>query len=182
MENELDMAHFSFVHTTTFGAEANPIPLALNLTDIDPWTFHLHAKLATLAPEAQAKNTGMPQGESSRTMNITWFMPFIVRLDITYDSGLQHVIINCSTPITGDQIQVVQFHYRSDSETDVSAQELIDFESKIIAEDRNILEILDPNVDLYTFQLEAHMATDRPGLMMRKKLAKAIQQYEAKKV
>lgn len=178
MENELDMAHFSFVHILTFGSQDSPVPLAFNLTDVDPWTIELHAKLATQAPEAQAKNTGMPQGHSSRTMDITWFMPFIVRLDITYDSGLRHVIINCSTPITGEQIYVVQFHYRNDSEAEVSAQELIAFESKIAAEDRSILEIIDPNVNLYDFHQEAHIATDKPGLMMRRKLVHAIQQYE----
>lgn len=180
MENELDMAHFPYVHLTTFGDQTRPDPLSIELSDIDPWTLLLRASLSTVAPPEQARNTHMPEGDSSRTMDITWFLPFTVRLDIRYRSGLRHVVINNSTPIGGKAVQVVQFHYRSDTEADVPTAQLLAFEARIVAEDRQVLESTDPSVEISDFSAEAHLPTDRAGLLMRRKLAAAIAAFDAR--
>lgn len=179
MENELDMAHFSFVHRGTFGDNQNPIPKALDVRDLDAFHLQLESTLSTLAPPEQAENTKMPEGESERTMKITWYMPFTVKLEIGYASGLRHLVINNSTPISKDRIQVVQFHFRDDTEAQVPAEQLIAFETRIVQEDRAILEIVDPDVDLYDFKGESHMNTDRAGLLMRRKFAEALDRYNA---
>lgn len=168
MENELDMSHFAFVHRGTFGDEAAPHPVELVVTDRGPHEIGIHTRLQVLANPQQAANTGMAAGTSSRTMDIVWYMPFTVRLAISYASGLRHVIINSSVPLARDRIQVVQFHFRSDREEDVPTAQLLVMERRIVAEDRRILEAVDPYVDLDP-QEEAHMPTDRAGLLMRRK-------------
>ena len=106
-------------------------------------------------------------------MDIVWHMPFTLRLSIRYTSGLHHVIINNSVPIAPDRILVVQFHFRNDREEDVPTEQLLAMERRIVAEDRLVLEATDPDVDIYESR-EAHMPTDRAGLLMRKKLRQLV--------
>ena len=44
MENELDLAHPTFVHTSTFGSEEHPTPDELEITETD-WGIHVYGKL-----------------------------------------------------------------------------------------------------------------------------------------
>jgi hypothetical protein len=105
-------------------------------------------------------------------------MPFCRRLDMEYPSGIRHIIFNCATPISDGQIQVVQILYRNDTETDCSTQELIDWDAAIIAEDRDMLESTDPDaiVDMNR-KIEKHMPSDRPGMLMRKRLLELLQSH-----
>lgn len=43
MENEMDMAHPTFVHTTTFGSEEHPLPESMELKEIDILWDIIHA-------------------------------------------------------------------------------------------------------------------------------------------
>lgn len=174
MENELDMAHFPFVHGTTFGDPSAPQPVELEVTDRGPYEIGVHARLQVVADSLQASNTGMAAGTSARTMEIVWHMPFTMRLAIRYASGLRHTVINSSVPIARDRIKVVQFHFRSDREEDVPTEQLLAMERRIVAEDQRILEALDPDMDIYDSP-EAHMPTDRAGLLMRRKLRALIE-------
>jgi phenylpropionate dioxygenase-like ring-hydroxylating dioxygenase large terminal subunit len=174
MENELDMSHFAFVHRGTFGDESAPQPVEMEVTDRGPYEIGLHTRLQVIADAQQARNTQMAAGTSSRTMDITWFMPFTVRLLIRYTSGLRHVIVNSSVPVAPDRIQVVQFHFRSDREEDVPTAQLLAMERRIVAEDQRILEATDPYMSLDPAS-EAHMPTDRVGLLMRRKMRALVE-------
>ena len=54
MENELDMAHFPFVHRTTFGDESAPQPVELVVSDAGLYEVSVHARLQVIAEELQA--------------------------------------------------------------------------------------------------------------------------------
>jgi hypothetical protein len=92
-----------------------------------------------------------------------------------YPSGIRHIIFNCATPISDGQIQVVQILFRNDTEADCSTRELIDWDAAIIAEDREMLESTDPDaiVDMGR-RIEMHMPSDRPGIIMRKRLLELL--------
>jgi hypothetical protein len=111
-------------------------------------------------------------------MRNAWFMPFCRTLDIEYPSGLRHIIFNSATPIDDGSIQLVQILFRNDREEDCSTQELIDWDAAIIEEDREILESTDPDaiVDV-TRKIEMHMPSDRPGLIMRKRLLALLETH-----
>jgi hypothetical protein len=91
---------------------------------------------------------------------------------------IRHIIFNCAQPISDNQIQVVQLLFRNDTETDCSTQELIDWDAAIIAEDRNTLESTDPDaiVDM-SRKIEMHMPSDRPGMIMRKRLLDLLREH-----
>jgi hypothetical protein len=72
----------------------------------------------------------------------------------------------------------VQILFRNDREEDCSTQELIAWDAAIIAEDREILESTDPDaiVDV-SRKLEMHMPSDRPGMLMRKRLLALLTEH-----
>ncbi len=173
VENELDMGHFAAVHRGTIGNKDVPLPLTYDLTDLGPTSLHLRSVLSVQAPEQQRKNIRSDKNITTREMNVTWFAPFVIRLDMTYPSGLNHVIINHPTPIDDSHIQVLQFHFRNDTEAQTSKADLIAFERKILNEDRYVLESTEFDFPLDKSS-EAHMVTDRAGFMFRSKLKALI--------
>ena len=122
-------------------------------------------------PPNAARITGTAEPTTKRIMSNQWFLPFCRTMDMTYPSGLRHVIFNCATPIDDGAIQLIQILYRNDREEDCSTAELIAWDKAIIEEDRDILESTDPDaiVDM-SRKIEMHMPSDRPGMMMRNRL------------
>jgi hypothetical protein len=103
-------------------------------------------------------------------------MPFARTLKIQYPNGLEHVIFTAYTPIDDQQSQVVQFCLRNDTEADAKAADIIAFDRQVTSEDRVILEGTDYDAPL-TLAEEQHMASDRPGILMRHRLAKLLRDH-----
>ncbi|MEM7064650.1 MAG: aromatic ring-hydroxylating dioxygenase subunit alpha [Cyanobacteria bacterium P01_B01_bin.77] len=169
MENELDLAHPTFVHTETFGSEHHPTPDELEITDTD-WGIHVYGKLGVVNPELQQNNLNMAETQTMRTLHMDWFMPFTIKLKINYPNGLEHIVVNTMTPISDGRSQMVQFCVRNDTEADTPADDVIAFDRAVTLEDKRILESTDSDVPLNPSG-EEHMLTDRPGIMIRKKMA-----------
>ncbi|MFZ4758534.1 MAG: Rieske (2Fe-2S) protein, partial [Burkholderiaceae bacterium] len=66
--------------------------------------------------------------------------------------------------------------FRNDTEADCPAQMLIDFDHVITREDKEILESTDPDalVDTRRRGVEYSMDSDRPGMLIRKKLMELL--------
>lgn len=175
MENEMDLAHPTFVHTTTFGSEEHPVPDALEIEDAD-WGIHVQGLLGVVNPELQQKNLNMASNQTVRTLEMDWFLPFTVKLKIIYPNGLEHIIVNTMTPIADDTSQMVQFCVRNDTEADTPGSEVIAFDRQVTLEDKRILESTDYDVPL-TMNREQHMLTDKPGILVRKKIASLLKAH-----
>lgn len=169
MENELDLAHPTFVHTTTFGSADHPVPDALEVQETE-WGIHAYGLLGVVNPELQQKNLKMDIGQTLRTLEMDWYLPFTVKLKIKYPNGLEHIIVNTMTPIDDNRSQMVQFCLRNDTDADTPRQEIIAFDRQVTLEDKRILESTDPDIPLRLSD-EHHMPTDKPGIIMRKKMA-----------
>ena len=109
-------------------------------------------------------------------MRNAYFLPFSRRLDIEYPSGIRHIIINCFTPIDDGSMMLCQWLFRNDTEADCPAQMLIDFDAEITQEDKEILESTDPDaaVDPRRRGVEFSMDSDRPGILIRRKLMELL--------
>jgi phenylpropionate dioxygenase-like ring-hydroxylating dioxygenase large terminal subunit len=177
MENSFDAAHIAFVHKATFGDINRPKPEKYEITETD-YGFDAETITTVKNPLSGARITGTTDPQTKRIMLNKWYMPFCRRLDIRYPSGIQHIIFNCATPVADDRTQVVQLLFRNDTEADCSAQELIDWDAAIIAEDRDMLESTDPDaiVDM-SRKIEMHMPSDRPGMLMRERLLALLQAH-----
>ncbi len=177
MENSFDNAHFSFVHKSTFGIMAQPKPSVYELTETD-YGFVACTVIEVLNPPAAHIVTGTDAPTTTRTMNNHWYLPFCRRLDMTYPTGLRHIIINCATPIEDGRMQLVQLLYRNDTEEQCPTQALIDWDAAVVYEDREILEATDPDAALDPLQrAEANMTSDRPGLIMRRRLTELLKAH-----
>jgi phenylpropionate dioxygenase-like ring-hydroxylating dioxygenase large terminal subunit len=170
MENSFDNAHFAFVHQNTFGQISQPKPEKYEITETD-YGFDAETIITIDNPDRAKRITGDQNPTTKRHMRNKWFMPFCRRLDMEYPSGIRHIIFNSATPIDDGRIQVVQLLFRNDREEDVSTEELIAWDAEIILEDRGILESTSPDaiVDM-SRKVEMHMPSDRPGMLMRKRL------------
>jgi phenylpropionate dioxygenase-like ring-hydroxylating dioxygenase large terminal subunit len=175
MENELDLAHPTFVHTGTFGSEDHPTPDQLDITETD-WGIHVFGKLGVVNPELQRKNLKMGEAQTFRTLTMDWLMPFTIKLKITYPNGLEHIVVNTMTPVSDRTSQMVQFCVRNDTEADTPAADVIAFDRAVTLEDKCILESTDYDVPLSPSQ-EEHMLTDRPGILIRKKIAALLKAH-----
>ncbi len=177
MENSFDNAHFAFVHKNTFGQSNQPIPEKYEIVETD-YGFEAETIVAIANPPMAYRITGTTDAATKRHMRNKWFMPFCRRLDITYPSGLRHIIFNCATPIDDGSIKLAQILYRNDAEADCSAKELIAWDAAIIEEDRDILESTDPDstIDMNR-KVESHMPSDRPGIIMRRRLLELLRAH-----
>ena len=168
MENEFDLAHPTFVHTTTFGSKAHPIP---DVVEVEETEYGITGKaiLGVVNPAQQQKNLKMDEGITTRNLDLDWYLPFTCKLRINYPNGLVHIIVNTTTPINDSSSQIVQFCLRNDTEADVKAEDVVAFDRAVTLEDKAILETTDYDVPL-ELKYEQHMMTDKPGILMRKKL------------
>jgi phenylpropionate dioxygenase-like ring-hydroxylating dioxygenase large terminal subunit len=177
MENSFDDAHSDFVHRGTFGDNTQPKPSKNEIEETD-YGFVATTVVDIVNPPAAYRVTGSTHPTTTRTIRNHWYLPFARRMDITYPSGIRHIIINCATPIEDDRMQLVQLLYRNDTEGECPTQTLIDWDAAVVHEDRNILETTDPDAALdLAHQTEAHVTFDRPGLIMRRRLLELLKQH-----
>ncbi|MGV0025955.1 hypothetical protein ACFE35_13205, partial [Phormidesmis priestleyi ANT.L61.2] len=169
MENSFDNAHFSFVHAASFGDQAQPEPASIQTTTLDNG-LNVKTQVPVVNPPLQQKNLQIAQVTTLRTNDMTWFMPFSRVLKITYPNGLLHLIFTAATPINDRTSQVVQFCVRNDTEADAKAEDIIAFDRQVTQEDKAVLESTDYDTPL-DLSAEQHMASDQPGIIIRRKLA-----------
>lgn len=176
MENSFDNAHPHFVHSNTFGDRANPIPPEYDLVEETETGIRVKSALPVLNPPLQQKNLKLAEKETVRVMEMTWYLPFTRKLQITYPNGLSHIIMTSATPINDSTSQVIQFCLRNDTEADAKASEIIAFDRAVTLEDITILETTDYDTPL-DISKEQHIFTDKPGILMRHKLAALLKAH-----
>jgi phenylpropionate dioxygenase-like ring-hydroxylating dioxygenase large terminal subunit len=173
MENSFDNAHVAFTHRKTFGEASEPIPAKNEIEEYD-YGFHLRAEIPVkIRGDLASKVLSADPGDTVRKLKNTWFMPCVRRLGITYPNGLRHTIITAATPMTDETTMLVQWCYRSDTEEQAPAADVNAFDRAVTLEDKVILESCDPDVPLDD-RFEQHMPSDKPGLVMRRKLRELL--------
>ncbi|MEM6599589.1 MAG: aromatic ring-hydroxylating dioxygenase subunit alpha [Cyanobacteria bacterium P01_C01_bin.69] len=180
MENSFDNAHFSIVHADSFGVQEQPEPAELKLVTLeDDMGLKIFSTVPVTNPPSQQKNLNIADGVTVREVESTWYMPFARTLKITYPNGLMHLIFTAATPVSDRTSQVVQFCIRNDTEADATVDSINAFDRQVVNEDKAVLETTtyDTPIDV---SAEQHMASDRPGIMMRNQLRVLFEKYEKK--
>ncbi|MDT7945235.1 MAG: Rieske (2Fe-2S) protein [Cyanobacteriota bacterium PSP.bin.10] len=176
MENSFDNAHPHFVHHQSFGVISEPVPPDLDSLEELEYGLRATSVLPVFNSDLQKQNLRMLEDRTVRILEGTWFMPFGRKLKITYPNGLIHIIFTAATPIDDQTSQVVQFCLRNDSEAEVSAESIIAFDRQVTLEDQRVLESTDYDVPL-DIKAEQHMFTDKPSIVMRRKLAALLKAH-----
>ncbi len=170
MENELDMAHPSFVHLGTFGTPDHLMPRDIVVTEFDGgFTYRSRIGVAVAHHAQDAAN--------ERVLDCTWYAPFAVRIRINYaDGGPPHLVVNFQVPVANDRTQLVQFCLIEKGKG-IDVAKVVAFDRAVTLEDKRILEATDPDVPLDP-RAERHMPSDEPGIVMRRILKRIIEREE----
>jgi len=169
MENSFDLAHIAFVHRATFGDSNSPKPAGFSITRTADG-FVMASEVQVVNRDLQKEILGMSEDSTTRISQAQWYMPFVRKTRIEYPTGLIHSIVTAATPISDRSSQIVQFCFRNDTEAETSTADVIRFDLAIVAEDKHILEGTDYDVPLDSRGIEANMASDKPGLIIREML------------
>jgi phenylpropionate dioxygenase-like ring-hydroxylating dioxygenase large terminal subunit len=177
MENSFDAAHFAFVHKGTFGQASQQKPEFFELNET-AYGFEAQTRLTINNPPQSHRITGTTEPTTKRFFRNQWHLPFSRRLGLEYPNGLRHIIFTCATPVDDSRIQLLQWLYRNDTEADCPAHLLNDWDRRVIEEDKEILESVDPDAPLDVSRKdECNMPADRPGLIMRRRLLELLREH-----
>jgi phenylpropionate dioxygenase-like ring-hydroxylating dioxygenase large terminal subunit len=174
-DNFLDMAHFPFVHTGTFGAdEAAEVPRFEVARD--GWSFTAHHEHRFANREDPGVAAGIRPLIQTRRLTYRLDAPFHLQLRIDFvDSGGTNVIGFFLQPETDDSARIYTTLWRNDLGGDPAAMaDAVAFEVRVLEEDLRIQQSydrlalpLDPNAELHT-------RADRSTFELRRLLADLV--------
>ncbi|MEY2445423.1 MAG: hypothetical protein QOE00_2003 [Ilumatobacteraceae bacterium] len=171
VDNFLDITHFPFVHTGTFGRAQDTLVPRFELQSLDDG-FHGYRYEVLANNSIGALVSGQTQKVVHRVMTSGFSLPFIVRSTIGYDTGLEHVLLLLSTPID-DVTSYFTFVVWRNDDFSMSAEEVIRFDLAIGAEDKRMLEQLPGVLPLDQTTLVS-VAADKCSVEWRRQLAEFI--------
>jgi len=123
-------------------------------------------------PDDATAVSGSDEEVVHRVMTTGFALPFSVRSTITYDDGLQHILLLCSTPID-DLNSIFTFVVWRNDDHSVDPEEIIAFDRAIGAEDRAMLEQVPGTLPLSRLGL-ANVQSDKPSVEWRRQFAQLI--------
>lgn len=167
-DNFLDIAHFPYVHRGTFGIESNMAVPSFEITTLDD-DFEGYAYEVDVGNALGTVASGQHGELVHRRMTTGFNLPFTVRSTIHYETGLDHLILLCSTPIDDTRSYFTFVVWRNDDRS-VPAEELIEFDRAIGAEDKAMLERIGGVLPLDQ-QATTSVKADRASVEWRRRLA-----------
>jgi vanillate O-demethylase monooxygenase subunit len=165
IENFLDLAHFSWIHADTFGNRDNPEIAPYEVTRTDRglhYTYDYLAKNPDFSPLPEER-------QIRRHMVYDLTLPFAARLIIHYDGGRRHAIMTAASPIAAKQTRVFFFIARN-FDYEKTDEELLDWESAILRQDKAIVERQRPEELPLDLSEEFHIKADKASLAYRQEL------------
>jgi len=171
-DNFLDIAHFPWVHTGTFGNAQRTLVPKIDLKDL-PGGFHGYEYhvIADNPPSAQM-SSGESETEVNRTMSTGFHLPFAVRSTIKRENGPEHILLLLSTPID-DVTSYFTFVVWRNDDFSVSSEDTVLFDRMIGAEDKAMLEKI-PGVLPLQHGALANTQSDKPSTAWRLKFTELL--------
>jgi phenylpropionate dioxygenase-like ring-hydroxylating dioxygenase large terminal subunit len=166
VENFLDVSHFSFVHVGTFG---NPEMPEVPDYEVEPVPGGLHMEYPYLASNPDHSSVSGEQ-TIKRWMIYDVTLPFAVRLIVDYPGGRRHAIFDIAAPVSARKVRIFFFIARN-FDHDKPAAEIMDWERRILNEDRPIVESQMPEELPLDLGEEFHIKADRTSIAYRQALA-----------
>ncbi len=172
VDNFLDITHFPYVHSGTFGAGQETKVPNITLEYLDDDFFGYRYDVLAANPEEAKTTSGSDEETVERSMTSGFNLPLTVRSTITYRSGLEHVILLLSTPIDETSSYFTFVIWRND-DFSVPAEEVISFDRAIGEEDRVMLEKLKGAMPLGKTAL-VNVQSDKATVEWRRQLLELI--------
>jgi phenylpropionate dioxygenase-like ring-hydroxylating dioxygenase large terminal subunit len=170
-DNFMDISHFPYVHTGTFGLPDNTLVPKITMEHLDDDFFGYRYE-AEVNNDQGSASSGLAAKVVTRTMTTGFSLPFLVRSTIRYETGLDHQLLLCTTPIDDITSYFTFVVWRND-DFSVPADEVIAFDRAIGAEDKRMLEMV-PGVLPLDQTATASVQADKPSVEWRRRLAAAL--------
>lgn len=170
-DNFMDISHFPYVHVGTFGIPDNTLVPKISMEDLDA-DFHGYRYQAEVINEQGAASSGLAAKVITRTMTTGFNLPFLVRSTIHYETGLDHLLLLCTTPVD-DVTSYFTFVVWRNDDFSVPAEEVIAFDRAIGAEDKRMLELV-PGVLPIDVTATASVQADKPSVEWRRRFAAIV--------
>ncbi|WP_040492583.1 aromatic ring-hydroxylating oxygenase subunit alpha [Ilumatobacter nonamiensis] len=167
-DNFLDISHFPYVHIGTFGIAQNQDVPKIEMEQLDADFFGYEYEVE-VRNEDGAASSGMDDAVITRRMTTGFNLPFTVRSTIHYETGLDHLILLCSTPID-DVTSYFTFVIWRNDDFSVPAEEVIVFDRAIGAEDKSMLEKVKGVLPLDQ-RATVSVQSDKPSVEWRRRFA-----------
>jgi phenylpropionate dioxygenase-like ring-hydroxylating dioxygenase large terminal subunit len=166
LEGFLDVAHFAWAHTGTFGNRANPV--------VPDYTVEKHDTGLTVHYVSNVSNYG--PGQTHRApVDFSWrrtfdvFPPFAARLVIDYPDGQQLWILNAVCPVSARRSRLFCPIARNfDKDTPIEA--VREFNARVFDEDRMLVEYQKPEDLPLDLGSEISIPADRTSVAYRRLL------------
>ena len=166
LEGFLDVAHFGFVHTSTFG---NP-----DDTEVPDYTTTENDK--GFSADYRSFIGNYPIGSSQRGQSgFEWLrhfevhLPFTATLTVHFPDDGKLVIMNAACPVSARQTRLFAPIARN-FDLDIPVEAVHDFNLRVFEEDRLVVETQKPEWLPLDPSLEAHIPADRSSIAYRKGL------------
>ncbi len=177
VDNFLDISHFPYVHTGTFGRRQSTEVPKVDNSELDEGFYGY-------AYEVEVNNSGtgtITSGQTAkvltRRMTSGFTLPLTCRSTIDYETGLRHVLLLLSTPID-DVTSYFTFVVWRNDDFSVSAEDVIKFDRAIGAEDKVMLERV-PGVLPFDQRETVSVQADRCGVEWRRRFVALLEGDQA---
>ncbi len=171
-DNFLDIAHFPWVHLGTFGNNQRTFVPDIELEMLDGGYYGYRYDVIVENPDTAGLTSGQAEATVSRQMTTGFYLPFTVRSTISYDSGLEHIILLLTTPIDDVSSYFTFVVWRNDNFS-ISAEDVIAFDRMIGLEDKAMLEKI-PGVLPLSMRGLASTQSDKPSTAWRNKFIRLL--------
>ncbi|HWD25296.1 MAG TPA: aromatic ring-hydroxylating dioxygenase subunit alpha [Acidimicrobiales bacterium] len=177
IDNQLDIAHFAFLHRQTFGVADDPStpPYAV---ERDGWGFTSAMEMPISASNDPGVADGTRPLRQHRFMTYRYWAPFHVELTLDYPvMGGSTVVVFFAQPQTAERsrMYVDLFFRRSEPLTDSELADRVAFEQKVFGEDLALQARFDTTDLPLGPGAECHVRADRASVEYRRILAEIVE-------
>ena len=166
MEGFLDVAHFGFVHTATFGDPDNTI-VPPYPTQVHPTGFDVAYRSFVGNYPIGVDGRGSDGFEWLRHFNV--HLPFTATLEIHFPGSDRMVIMNAASPVSAKVTRLFAPICRN-FDTDLPVEDVYEFNDRVFKEDKAMVEAQMPECLPLDPKMEAHIPADRSSIAYRKGL------------
>ena len=167
VEGFLDVSHFAFVHTSTFGEPDNPAVPDYPVTKTS--AGFVADYVSTVSNYSHGFKHLNPAGFLWRR-RFEVFFPFTAKLTVFFPKGGQLHILNAASPVSARKTKLFVPICRN-FDKDAPLQATLDFNHQVFAEDIAIVERQFPEDLPLDLHAEAHFPADRSSIAFRQGLA-----------
>jgi vanillate O-demethylase monooxygenase subunit len=166
LEGFIDVAHFGFVHSATFGDPENTVVPPYTPV-VHPHGFEADYRSSVGNYPIGATRRGQAGFEWLRRFNV--HLPFTATLTVHFPDNGRLVIMNAASPMSAKATRLFAPIARN-FDKDLPIQDVYDFNQRVFEEDKAIVESQRPECLPLDPTLEAHIPADRSSIAYRKGL------------